>query len=50
MAKQKEFVSYLVENMEMLGDVNARAMFGGYGIFLNGLMFGLRRECPLFKS
>jgi DNA transformation protein len=48
MAKQNEFVNYLVENMQTLGNVNARTMFGGHGIFLNGLMFGLVAEDVLF--
>lgn len=37
----KEFVSYLLELMQSIGPVTARRMFGGHGIFLDGLMFGL---------
>jgi DNA transformation protein len=37
----KEFVSYVVELMQPLGPVHAKAMFGGHGVFLKGLMFAL---------
>ena len=40
-SEEKEFVSYLVELMQSIGPVNARPMFGGFGIFLDKLMFGL---------
>lgn len=36
-----EFASYVVELMQSLGPVQAKAMFGGYGIFLDDLMFAL---------
>ena len=39
--EEKEFTSYVVDLMQSIGPVNAKAMFGGYGIFLEGLMFGL---------
>jgi DNA transformation protein len=32
---------YLLELLEPLGPVRARKMFGGYGIYLEDLMFGL---------
>jgi len=38
---EKEFVRYVVELMQIIGPVKAKAMFGGYGIYLEGLMFGL---------
>ncbi|MBW1858834.1 MAG: TfoX/Sxy family protein [Deltaproteobacteria bacterium] len=41
MAKENEFVTHLVELLEPLGPVQAKAMFGGFGIYLKGLMFGL---------
>lgn len=41
MAAQSEFVSYLLELLAPLGAVHARAMFGGHGIYRDGLMFGL---------
>ena len=39
--KEMEFVSYVVELMQSVGPVHAKSMFGGYGVFLEGLMFGL---------
>ena len=39
--KEKQFAAYIVDLMQSLGSVNAKAMFGGFGIFLNGTMFGL---------
>ena len=39
-AKQA-FAQYVVESMAGLGDVQARPMFGGFGVYLQGLMFAL---------
>lgn len=39
--EEKEFTAYIVDLMQSIGPVSAKAMFGGYGIFLEGLMFGL---------
>ncbi len=36
-----EFVDYLHEVLEQFGQIQARRMFGGYGIYHDGLMFGL---------
>lgn len=41
MARRNEFVTYLLEQLAPLGDVSARAMFGGFGIYLDGRMFAL---------
>jgi len=38
---EKEFVSYVVELLQPMGAVCAKSMFGGHGVFLDGLMFGL---------
>ena len=35
------FVAHLLELLEPLGGVTAKRMFGGHGIFRNGIMFGL---------
>lgn len=48
MAKQNEFVTYLLELLEPLGPVQARAMFGGFGIYLKGIMFGLVADGTLY--
>lgn len=34
-----EFVNYLDEVFELFSPISARKMFGGYGIFHQGLMF-----------
>jgi DNA transformation protein len=39
--RNSEFVSYVVESLQPLGPVTARRMFGGHGIYLNGVMFAL---------
>ena len=36
-----EFVDYLHEVFELFGPIRARKMFSGYGIYHDGLMFGL---------
>lgn len=36
-----EFVNYLHEVFESFGPISSRRMFGGYGIYHEGLMFGL---------
>ena len=44
----KEFTNYIVELMQCIGPVNAKPMFGGYGIFLDGLMFALISDGLLY--
>ena len=46
--KEKEFTSYVVDLMQSIGPVSAKRMFGGYGIFLKGLMFGLIVDSVLY--
>jgi len=41
MAAKSEFVEYLTEQLQPLGEVSARAMFGGWGFYLEGRMFAL---------
>ena len=43
-----EFVSYVVELMQTIGPVRAKRMFGGHGIFLEALMFGLVANNTLY--
>jgi len=35
------FIKYLLDMLSDLGDVRSRAMFGGYGIYHDGIMIGL---------
>ena len=41
MAAKSEFVEYLTEQLQSLGAVSARGMFGGWGFYLDGRMFAL---------
>ncbi|MCW8962831.1 MAG: TfoX/Sxy family protein [Gammaproteobacteria bacterium] len=45
---EKEFAAYVVDLMRSVGPVSARGMFGGHGIFLDGLMFGLIANSVLY--
>lgn len=48
MTGKSEFVNYLLENLSQLNAVRARAMFSGFGIFLDGVMFGLVANDELY--
>jgi len=43
-----EFIEYLLEQMQDIGPVNARAMFGGHGIYHDGIMFALVADDVLY--
>ena len=43
-----EFVDHLVEQLDAFGPVTARRMFGGHGLFRDGLMFGLVVDDTLY--
>ncbi|HSA79730.1 MAG TPA: TfoX/Sxy family protein [Geminicoccaceae bacterium] len=47
-ARDSEFVSYVVESLQALGPVTAKRMFGGHGIFLDGVMFALIASDTLY--
>jgi len=46
--RESEFVSYLVDLLQTVGPVTAKRMFGGYGFFLEGLMFALLEDNTLY--
>jgi DNA transformation protein len=48
MAKTDSFVEYTVELLEKLGPVQSRSMFGGWGLYFGGRMFGLIIAGQLF--
>jgi DNA transformation protein len=43
-----EYVEYLKEVFSEFGSVEPRRMFGGYGVFYKGLMFGLVADDVLY--
>jgi len=45
---KSEFSDYLCEQLIPIGPVSAKRMFGGYGLFLDDLMFGLIAGDVLF--
>jgi DNA transformation protein and related proteins len=48
MTKDSEFADYVVEITQSIGPVYAKRMFGGHGVFLDGLMFGLIANKTLY--
>lgn len=41
MAASSGYVAYVLEQLEALGPVSAKPMFGGRGLYFEGLFFGL---------
>ena len=41
MTADKKYMEYIMDLLAPIGGVNSRAMFGGYGIFHEGVMFAL---------
>lgn len=48
MASDKEFVEYIVDQIENAGEIKFRHMFGEYGVYCNGKIFGLICDNKLF--
>ncbi len=48
MAANTEFIAHILELLEGHCSASARRMFGGHGIFREGLMFGLVADDTLF--
>ena len=46
--KQSDYFDHLLDCMQVLGPVTARRMFGGHGMFIDGLMFALVAEDTLY--
>ena len=44
----EDFAKHVVDLMASIGPVRAKRMFGGYGIFLEGLMFALIADSVLY--
>jgi len=47
-SNDKEFTNYVVDLMQSIGPVYVKRMFGGYGLFLDGLMFALVSDSLLY--
>ncbi|WP_461482332.1 TfoX/Sxy family protein [Porticoccus sp.] len=45
---EQQFVAYLVDLLQVIGPARAKRMFGGHGIFLDGLMFALVVDGTLY--
>ena len=44
----REFANHVCDMLSPLGPVTAKGMFGGFGIYLDGLMFGLIADEVLY--
>ena len=45
------FKSFVLDQLEELGDVTAKSMFGGVGLYRDGVFFGiLARDALFFKT
>jgi len=47
-ARENAFIAHIVDRLDGLGQVRARAMFGGFGLYLHGVMFALVVEDTLY--
>ena len=41
MARRSELLDYLVDQLAPLGDARGRALFGGHGVYIDGLIIGI---------
>ena len=48
MPKQSEYVQYLLEMLQPLGEIRVRSMFGGWGLYANELFFAIIAEETLY--
>ena len=48
MKVSNEYLQFIMQKLDPLGNVMSRAMFGGYGIFHEGVMFALIADDTLF--
>ena len=48
MASDKNFVDFVLEQIKNTGEVTAKKMFGEYGIYADGKLFGLICDNKLF--
>lgn len=48
MPVSEEYQAYIIERLECVGEVTARKMFGGLGLYLNGIFFALVSKNTLY--
>ncbi len=48
MAVSKEFLEDVLNDLRFLGEIESKRMFGGYGLYSDGLFFGLLSQDMLF--
>jgi TfoX/Sxy family transcriptional regulator of competence genes len=48
MASNQNFVDFIIEQIEGAGEITAKKMFGEYGIYSDGKIFGLICDNKLF--
>ncbi|HET7731552.1 MAG TPA: TfoX/Sxy family protein [Usitatibacter sp.] len=48
MAKRNEFVEHVIETMRAFGPVEAKSMFGGWGLYHEGVFFALIAQDVLY--
>lgn len=48
MASDQKFVDFVLEQIENAGEITAKKMFGEYGIYADGKIFGLIADNKLF--
>jgi len=48
MASTKDFVNFVTDQIENAGEITYRMMFGEYGIYSDGKLFGLVSDNKLF--
>jgi DNA transformation protein len=48
MSVSDEYMTYVIDQLDAVGTVQARRMFGGAGLYLNGLFFALIADDVLY--
>jgi TfoX/Sxy family transcriptional regulator of competence genes len=48
MASDQNFVDFVIEQVKIAGEITAKKMFGEYGIYADGKLFGLICDNKLF--
>lgn len=48
MGHNNEFVEFILEMLQLFGSVIAKPMFGGYGLYSDGVMFALISDDSLY--